>query len=72
MFHQSLYYGYRGFSVFLDTGSVADRTGDWPVRTSAGFGYHSGPFFVLLGFPLNAGEIRAAFLMGTRVSVSWF
>jgi hypothetical protein len=72
MFHQSLNYGYRGFSVFLDTGSVADRTGDWPVRTSAGFGYHSGPFFVLLGFPLNAGEIRAAFLMGTRVSVSWF
>lgn len=69
MFHQSLSYGYRGFSVFLDTGAVADRTGGWPVRTAAGFGYQGGPFFMLLGFPLNAGEIRAAFLMGTRVSM---
>jgi hypothetical protein len=69
MFHQSVNYGYRGFSVFLDTGSVADRTGDWQVRTSAGLGYLAGPFFMQIGFPLNAGDVRAAFLMGTRVSI---
>jgi hypothetical protein len=68
MFHQSVQYGYRGFSVFLDTGSMADRTGDWQLRTSTGLGYQAGPFFMLLGFPLNAGEVRAAFLMGTGVS----
>lgn len=72
MFAQHVQYGYRGFSVFLDTGSVADRAVAWQVRTSAGLGYQAGPFFMLLGFPLNAGEVRAAFLMGTHVSVSWF
>ena len=56
----------RVFAAFLDTGSFWDQGADHDVPTSAGFGYHGGHFFMMLGFPLNAGELRAAFMMGVR------
>ena len=67
MFHQTVQYSYRGFTVFLDTGSVVDRAEDWRVRTSTGIGYQGRQFFALLGVPVNAGELRAAVILGTGV-----
>jgi outer membrane protein assembly factor BamA len=66
MSYGSLEYSYRGFAVFFDAGSFWDQGTDHEVRTSTGFGYHGDHFFMLLGFPLNAGELRTAFMMGVR------
>jgi hypothetical protein len=66
MHYESIEYSYRGFAVFFDMGAVWDGGADARVRTSSGFGYHGDSFFMLLGFPLNAGELRAAFMMGVR------
>ena len=66
MVYGSLEYSYRGFAAFLDTGSFWDQGADHEVPTSAGFGYHGDHFFMMLGFPLNAGELRTAFMMGVR------
>jgi outer membrane protein assembly factor BamA len=66
MWYQSVEYSYRNFAVFFDAGAVWDQGGDAAVKTSTGFGYHGDHFFMLLGFPLNAGELRAAFMTGVR------
>jgi len=66
MWYQSIEYSYRNFAVFFDAGSVWDQGADARVKTSTGFGYHGDHFFMLLGFPLNASELRAAFMMGVR------
>jgi hypothetical protein len=66
MFHQSIEYRHRGLALFVDTGAVWERHGDRRVRASTGFGYHGDNAFVTLGFPLNAGEVRATFMMGVR------
>jgi hypothetical protein len=64
--HASLEYRYHGFALFVDTGSVWDTGVDKRVRVAAGFGIHTDPFFLTLGFPLNTDDVRAVFTTGVR------
>ena len=44
------------------------------IRVSTGFGFHAGPAFFVVGFPLNTDELRAVFTMGLRTSgigITW-
>jgi hypothetical protein len=66
VFHASFEYRYLGFALFLDSGSVWDTGVDKRVRVAAGFGFHSDPFFMTLGFPLNTDDVRAVFTTGVR------
>jgi hypothetical protein len=66
VWHTSLEYRYAGFGFFLDTGSVWDDGADARVRVAAGAGYHGGPFFMTVGFPLNTDDVRAVFTTGVR------
>ena len=66
VFHTSLEYRYRGFALFLDSGTVWDTGVDKRVRVAAGFGFHTDPFFMTLGFPLNTDDVRAVFTTGVR------
>jgi hypothetical protein len=66
MVHASVEYRYRGLAIFLDTGSVWDEETDARVRVSTGIGFHPGPFFMTVGFPLNTDEVRAVFTTGLR------
>jgi Omp85 superfamily domain len=66
MFHSSVEYSYRGLAFFLDSGSVWDDGTDARVRVASGVGFHSGPFFMTLGFPLNTDDVRAVFTTGVR------
>jgi hypothetical protein len=66
VFHTSLEYRYRGFALFLDSGTVWDSGVDKRVRVAAGFGFHTDPFFMTLGFPLNTDDVRAVFTTGVR------
>ena len=72
VFHTSLEYRYYGFGFFLDSGSVWDNGADKRVRVAAGFGYHSEPFFMTVGFPLNTDDVRAVFTTGVRFGgIGW-
>jgi hypothetical protein len=66
MFYSSLEYRFRGLALFLDSGSVWEDGSDARVRVAAGFGFHPGPFFMTLGFPLNTDDVRAVFTTGVR------
>ena len=66
VFHTSFEYRYHGLALFLDSGAVWDTGVDKRVRVAAGFGYHSDPFFMTLGFPLNTDDERAVFTAGVR------
>jgi hypothetical protein len=66
MFYTSLEYRYRGLAVFLDSGSVWDAGADRRVRVATGIGFHPGPFFMTVGFPLNTDDLRAVFTTGVR------
>lgn len=66
VFHASLEYRYHGFALFLDSGSVWDTGADKRVRVAAGVGFHTDPFFMTLGFPLNTDDVRAVFTTGVR------
>jgi outer membrane protein assembly factor BamA len=66
MFHQSLEFRYSHVAVFFDSGSVWDRSTDSRVRYSTGFGIHGDNGFLTVGFPLNADDDGATFLMGIR------
>ena len=66
VFHTSLEYRYSGFAFFLDSGTVWDTGVDKRVRVAAGFGFHSDPFFMTLGFPLNTDDVRAVSTTGVR------
>jgi hypothetical protein len=68
MVHGSLEYRYRGLALFLDAGSVWDHGTQARVRVSTGFGLHSDPVFVTVGFPLNTNELSVVFAMGFRFS----
>jgi len=68
MYYASLEYAYSGISVFLDVGSVWDHPGDAHVRVSTGLGFHAGPAFASVGFPLNTNKVTAVFTMGLRIS----
>ncbi len=66
VFHTSLEYRYSGLALFLDSGTVWDTGIDKRVRVAAGFGLHTDPFFMTLGFPLNTDDVRAVFTAGVR------
>lgn len=66
MFHTSVEYQYQGLAFFLDTGSVWDNGNEARTRVAAGFGFHPGPFFMTVGFPLNTDNVRAVFTAGVR------
>lgn len=66
MFATSVEYRYSGFMMFFDAGSVWDAGTTKQIRTSAGFGWVAGPFFGLVGFPLNTNDFRAVFTTGFR------
>ena len=68
MWYSSLEYRYSGVALFLDVGSVWDDGTERKVRVSTGFGWHAGPAFLAVGFPLNTDNLRAVFTMGLRVS----
>ena len=67
MFYSSLEYRYTGVSLFLDVGSVWDAGAERKVRVSTGVGFHAGPTFFVVGFPLNTDDVRAVFTMGLRI-----
>ena len=66
MVSQSIEYRYHHAAVFFDAGSFWEQGTSVRYRTSAGFGLHGDQAFMTLGFPLNAGELRVAFMMGFR------
>jgi hypothetical protein len=72
--YSSIEYRYSGMALFLDVGSVWDANTQRKVRVSTGFGFHAGPAFVVVGFPLNTDDVRAVVTLGLRtsgVSLRW-
>jgi Omp85 superfamily domain len=72
--YSSIEYRYTGLALFLDVGSVWDANTERQVRVSTGFGFHAGPAFFVVGFPLNTDNLRAVVTMGLRipgVGVRW-
>ncbi len=67
MIYSSFEYRYTGVSLFLDVGSVWDANTDRKVRVSAGFGFHGGPAFLTVGFPLNTENVTAMLAVGLRI-----
>jgi outer membrane protein assembly factor BamA len=65
--YSSIEYRYSGVALFLDVGSVWDANAERRVRTSTGFGFHAGPAFFVVGFPLNTDKLSALFMMGLRI-----
>src|SRR5215471_184429 len=67
MFYSSVEYRYTGVALFLDVGSVWDKDTDRQVRVSTGIGFHAGPAFLAIGFPLNTNDLHPIFTMGLRI-----
>jgi hypothetical protein len=67
MFYSSIEYRYTGLALFLDVGSVWDASTERKVRVSTGFGFHAGPAFLVVGFPLNTDKLTAVFTVGLRI-----
>jgi hypothetical protein len=67
LIYSSLEYRYRGLALFLDSGSVWDAEAERRVRVSTGFGFHAGPAFLTVGFPLNTDDVTAVVALGLRV-----
>ncbi len=67
MIYSSIEYRYTGLALFLDIGSVWDEHTERQVRVSTGFGFHAGPAFFVVGFPLNTDNLSAVFTMGLRI-----
>ena len=65
--YSSVEYRYTGLALFLDVGSVWNENTEKKVRVSAGFGFHGGPAFLTVGFPLNADKVTAVLSVGLRV-----
>jgi hypothetical protein len=66
--YSSVEYRYTGLALFLDVGSVWDANTKRQVRVSAGFGFHAGPAYLAVGFPLNTDDLRVVFTMGLRIT----
>ena len=66
LFYQSLEYRWRCAAVFVDAGSVWDPSTESSTRWSTGFGCHGDEFFLTLGVPLNADDVRVTFMTGVR------
>jgi hypothetical protein len=67
MIYSSIEYRYTGIALFLDVGSVWDANTERRVRVSTGFGFHGGPAFFVVGFPLNTNNLGAIVAMGLRI-----
>jgi Omp85 superfamily domain len=65
--YSSIEYRYTGIALFLDIGSVWDANTERHVRVSTGFGFHAGPAFFVVGFPLNTDNLSAVVTMGLRI-----
>jgi hypothetical protein len=65
--YSSFEYRYTGLAMFLDVGSVWNANTEKKVRVSAGFGFHGGPAFLTVGFPLNTDNMTAILSVGLRV-----
>jgi Omp85 superfamily domain len=65
--YSSIEYRYTGLALFLDVGSVWDANSERHVRVSTGFGFHGGPAFLVVGFPLNTDDLRAVLTLGLRI-----
>jgi len=65
--YSSIEYRYTGLALFLDVGSVWDENTESKVRVSTGFGFHAGPAFFVVGFPLNTDNLSAIVTMGLRI-----
>jgi Omp85 superfamily domain len=65
--YSSFEYRYTGLALFLDVGSVWDANTERHVRVSTGFGFHAGPAFLVVGFPLNTDNLRAVVTLGLRI-----
>ncbi len=68
MFYSSVEYRYTGVGLFLNVGSVWDANTERRVRVSTGFGFHAGPAFLTVGFPLNTDNLTAMLSMGLRIT----
>jgi hypothetical protein len=67
VFHQSLEYRLHHVGFFLDSGSVwTSGSDERKLRFASGVGIHGDNGFVTLGFPLNADDLGATFMMGVR------
>ncbi len=63
--HGALEYAYRGVQAFYDTGALWTREKSGDVKHSVGVGFAPGNrFFLLLAFPLRAGQAQPAFMAG--------
>jgi hypothetical protein len=67
MFYSSIEYRYTGLALFLDVGSVWDPGTARKVRVSTGLGFHAGPAFLVVGFPLNTDNLTAVVSLGLRI-----
>ena len=62
----SVEYRDHGLTFFFDAGSVWDQGVEAQLRLATGFGFTHENFFTLLGFPLDADEVRTVFTIGVR------
>jgi hypothetical protein len=46
---------------------VWDDNTETRVRAATGLGFHPGPVFFTVGFPLNTDNLSAVFTMGIRI-----
>ena len=67
MVYSSIEYRYTGIALFLDVGSVWDANTERKTRVSTGFGFHAGPAYLVVGFPLNTDNLTAVLAMGLRI-----
>ena len=67
MFYSSIEYRYTGLALFLDVGSVWDTGTERKVRVSTGLGFHAGPAFLTVGFPLNTDNLTAVVSLGLQI-----
>ena len=54
----------RSSSISVRSGT---RTPSAQVRVSTGFGFHAGPAFLMVGFPLNTDNLTAVVTVGLRI-----
>jgi hypothetical protein len=67
LIYSSVEYRYTGVALFLDIGSVWDDHTERKTRVSTGVGFHAGPAFFVVGFPLNTDNLSAIFTMGLKI-----
>jgi len=65
--YSSVEYRYTGLALFLDAGSVWNANTEKHVRVSTGFGFHAGPAFLVVGFPVNTDNLTAVVTLGLRI-----